>query len=348
LEPEDRDLDTELYQVTISGRNIMIAPGKTRMEEGIAYAYAYVIKQKKVVCKLGVYEKKTDTMPLVFDLSMFPDGAMCLFEEYDKNPALLLDLEMSDTQTVFDYLMPLYEKIPEKKKRMKLAYRNLHDTYKKGDPDKDMKTILLIISAASKEDEPTDAFIQKLQEKITDTRQFVSTMLVLQYVFQMEIVLNTEDPALLALISRWNVGKVTTTLEVDVLTQELIRERPYAEKEAKPEVETVPEPVEPVPEPVTEPVPTSVPKPSLLKPSLLKPLAPPDPFEDIPPDTTEKAPDTTEKAPDTTEKATVKKTRVKKTPKPEELRIGTSLNSVIEPKAKIQLKKSKKVSKIEE
>jgi len=293
---------------------------------------------------LGVYEKKTDTMPLVFDLSTFPDGAMCLFEEYDKNPALLLDLEMSDTQTVFDYLMPLYEKIPEKKKRMKLAYRNLHDTYKKGDPDKDMKTILLIISAASKEDEPTDAFIQKLQEKITDTRQFVSTMLVLQYVFQMEIVLNTEDPALLALISRWNVGKVTTTLEVDVLTQELIRERPYAEKEAKPEVETVPEPVEPVPEPVTEPVVEPVPDPiptSVPKPSLLKPLAPPDPFEDI-------LPDTTEKATETTEKATVKKTRVKKTPKPEELRIGTSLNSVIEPKAKIQLKKSKKVSKISE
>lgn len=329
LEPEDRDLDSELYQVTVSGRNIMVAPGKTRMEEGIAYAYAYVIKQKKVVCKLGVYEKKTDTMPLIFDLSMFPDGAMCLFEEYDKNPALLMDLEMSDTQTVFDYLIPLYGKIEEKKKRMKLAYRNLHETYKKGDPDKDMKSILLIISAASKEDEPTDAFLQKLQEKITDTRQFVSTMLVLQYVFQMEIVLKTEDPVLLDLIRRWKVGKVTTTLEVDVSTQELLRERPYEEvlSEVEPkEPEPVePEPMEPAPKEVVESIEAKEPVSSLLK-----PMAPPDAFEDIPPDT-----------------MPVKKTRAKKA-KPEEMRIGTSLNTVLEPpKTKILLKKGKKTKPAE-
>jgi hypothetical protein len=120
LEEEDANETSELYMIPISGHKIMVAPGKTIMEDGIAHCYVYVIKNEKVLCKLGVYEKKTETMPLFFDISTFPEGSFCLFEEFEKNPTKLLDFEMIETdaepgtnavetkrQNVFDFLISL-------------------------------------------------------------------------------------------------------------------------------------------------------------------------------------------------------------------------------------------------
>jgi len=236
LEPEDRDVDSELYQITLSDRDFLIAPGKNRMEDGIAYGYAYAIRQNKVVCKLGVYEKKTDKMPLIFDLSMFPEGSMCLFDEYSKNPSLLMGLEMSNIQTIFDTLIPLYVKLPDKTKQLKQAYRQLLDLYNK-EKDKEMKPILAAISAASKK-EDTDLLTQ-LQERLADPktsgpRQFVQIMLALQFVFQIEFQFRTEEPELLEIINRWKIEKPTRTIEVDVYTQERIQERPYLLSQSAP------------------------------------------------------------------------------------------------------------------
>lgn len=351
LEPEDRDVDSELYQITISDRNFLIAPGKNRMEDGIAYGYAYAIRQNKVVCKLGVYEKKTDKMPLIFDLSMFPEGSMCLFDEYSQNPSLLMGLEMSTIQTIFDTLIPLYEKLPDKTKQLKQAYRQLLDLYNK-DKDKEMKPILAAISAASKKEDT--GLITSLQEKVadpktSDPRQFVQIMLALQFVFQIEFHLRTEEPELLEIISRWKVPKATRTIEVDVYTQENLQERPYEEKlVTAPDLEHEPEPdAAPEPAPVLPPIPESR--------SIFTMPPPPDPYQDVLPDKPEPSrPEPVRKrvskpkasaAPQETEAPVLD---VKRKP-----RVGTSLNdvsvkaSVPEPepvkKRPIRLKKEKTV-----
>lgn len=294
LEPEDRDVDSELYQITISDRDFLIAPGKNRMEDGIAYGYAYAIRQNKVACKLGVYEKKTDKMPLIFDLSMFPEGSMCLFDEYSKNPSLLMGLEMSTLQTIFDTLIPIYAKLPDKTKQLKQAYRQLLDLYNK-EKDKEMKPILAAISAASKK-EDTDLLTQ-LQERLADPktsgpRQFVQTMLALQFVFQIEFQLRTEEPELLEIISRWKIEKPTRTIEVDVYTQERLQERPYLLSQAVPEVsqdvsQEMDQEMDQNPIPASAPALPPIPESK----SLFAMAGPPDPYQDVLPDKPEPRPE---------------------------------------------------------
>ena len=291
LEPEDRDVDSELYQITISDRDFLIAPGKNRMEDGISYGYAYAIRQNKVACKLGVYEKKTDKMPLIFDLSMFPEGSMCLFDEYSKNPSLLMGLEMSNIQTIFDTLIPLYAKLPDKTKQLKQAYRQLLDLYNK-EKDKEMKPILAAISAASKK-EDTDLLTQ-LQERLADPktsgpRQFVQTMLALQFVFQIEFQLRTEEPELLEIIARWKIEKPTRTIEVDVYTQQMIEERPYLLSQSVSEMpqemsqdvsQDVSQEIDQNPIPALAPALPPIPESK----SLFAMAGPPDPYTDVLPD----------------------------------------------------------------
>jgi len=336
LEPEDRDVDSELYQITISDRDFLIAPGKNRMEDGIAYGYAYAIRQNKVACKLGVYEKKTDKMPLIFDLSMFPEGSMCLFDEYSKNPSLLMGLEMSTLQTIFDILIPLYAKLPDKTKQLKQAYRQLLDLYNK-EKDKEMKPILAAISAASKK-EDIDLLTQ-LQERLADPktsgpRQFVQTMLALQFVFQIEFQLRTEEPELLEIIARWKIEKPTRTIEVDVYTQQMIEERPYLLTQSVPGI-SVPDVSQEMDKeinqlqlaPALPPIPESK--------SLFAMAGPPDPYQDVLPDKPEPRPEPVRKratkpkaqasqaTQETQERVEVPVLDIKRKP-----RVGTSLNDV--------------------
>ena len=344
LEPEDRDVDSELYQITISERDILIAPGKNRMEDGIAYGYAYAIRQNKVVCKLGVYEKKTDKMPLIFDLSMFPEGSMCLFDEYSQNPSLLMGLEMSTVQTIFDTLIPLYEKLPDKTKQLKQAYRQLLDLYNK-DKDKEMKPILAAISAASKKEDTE--LITSLQAKVSDTktsepRQFVQIMLALQFVFQIEFQFRTEEPELLEIISRWKVPKASRTIELDVYTQERIQERPYTLTQSAPDVsQSAPDVSQEMDQETTDQLPLA-PAPALPpipeSKSLFAMAGPPDPYTDLLPDKPEpileprpepvrkratKPKSQATQSQSTQERAEVPILEVKRKP-----RVGTSLNDV--------------------
>jgi len=366
LEPEDRDVDSELYQITISDRNFLIAPGKNRMEEGIAYGYAYAIRQNKVVCKLGVYEKRTDKMPLIFDLSMFPEGSMCLFDEYSKNPSLLMGLEMSTIQTIFDTLIPLYEKLPDKTKQLKQAYRQLLDLYNK-EKDKEMKPILAAISAASKKEDTE--LITSLQAKVADPktadpRQFVQIMLALQFVFQIEFQFRTEEPELLEIISRWKIQKASRTIELDVYTQERIEERPYTLSQSVPGISG--EASQDVSREVSQDVPEESSGPLPLPPipeskSLFAMAAPPDPYTDVLPDKSELMPEPTRPEPvrkratkpkaqaqaqETQEKIEVPVLEVKRKP-----RVGTSLNdvtlkaSVLEPEVKPVKPKTIRVKK---
>lgn len=94
IEEDDKDLKTELYMLPISGHKLMVAPGKSRMSEnGIAFCYVYVIQREKVVTKLGVYEKKSDSMPLIFDISTFPEGSFCCSKSLKRIQANLSSLK---------------------------------------------------------------------------------------------------------------------------------------------------------------------------------------------------------------------------------------------------------------
>jgi hypothetical protein len=207
--------------IPVSGHKIMVAPGKSRMDDsGIAFCYVYVIQNSKVICKLGVYEKKSDTMPLLFDISTFPEGAFRLFEEFEKNPSKLIDIEMKEEPetTVFDFLVKVYSKIEDKKIRVNNAYKTLYKLFEKS-KDTEMKPIIKIISVARKEDEPD--FLQKLNEEAKNTTLFVYTLLALQYIFQVEFFFKTEDEKYNEMKKSWPI-ETEDILWVDLETRELI------------------------------------------------------------------------------------------------------------------------------
>ena len=63
LNEKDKLLETELYNITIFGNNHVIAMGNMRSHpdnENLKYCVAYLIFKKKVICKVGIYEKRID------------------------------------------------------------------------------------------------------------------------------------------------------------------------------------------------------------------------------------------------------------------------------------------------
>jgi len=234
LEEEDRDAMSELYKISISGNDILVAPGKTIMtESGVAYCYVYVIQQDKVICKLGVYEKKTDTMPMFFDLSSFPEDSLRLFEEYEIVPTRLLDFkmkeEMASSNNIFDYLIrELFPRLQDKKKRLNETYSLLHKIYTKDDQDKDMRPILKLISATRKT-EPTESFLETLKQQATDKNKFALTLLALQPFFNVKFQFKNDTEHFEnvqkyeEMARRWAFD-APTTLNVNIDTYEWIQD----------------------------------------------------------------------------------------------------------------------------
>jgi hypothetical protein len=114
LDEEDEAFESQLYRVNVFGKNLLIAPGKpikdTRIQ-GLVYFYVYVIKNEKVVAKLGVYEITTSKTEEIYDLTTFPDGGLLMFDVYYNKPLLITEFEeIESTNTtvkgvnIFDYL----------------------------------------------------------------------------------------------------------------------------------------------------------------------------------------------------------------------------------------------------
>lgn len=92
LEKKDDKFNSDLYKVNIFGKNVVIAPGRPVNDTeipGLVYFYVYVIKQQKVVAKLGVYEKMTKEVKEIYNLSEFPDGSLLMFDVYYNKPDLI-------------------------------------------------------------------------------------------------------------------------------------------------------------------------------------------------------------------------------------------------------------------
>jgi hypothetical protein len=369
IEDEDKDLKTELYMLPISGNKIMVAPGKSRMDEsGIAFCYVYVIQRDKVVTKLGVYEKKSDSMPLIFDISTFPEGSFCLFEEFEKNPSKLLEFVMTQEKTVFDFLIDEFSKIEDKRKVVKSAYKTIYETFLKEENknDKEMKPIMKVISAATKDkDSPvTDEFLYTLHDGASDKTVFVYTLLALQHVFNTEFRFKTDNEKYLDIAARWKIQDPNTTLDVDVDTYEIVKSAevnldkftPIPE-ESEPSDETTEEPSEEQPDTKLD---DSLPKESetteqpdtKLDDSTPKPVdldsLPKQELEEIPEETEVEVPDVPEEA-ESKESVPVKKTRKPRTPKSDtetkpktkKKPIGSSLNG--EPKGETKIKAPSKI-----
>jgi len=96
IEEEDQNIKSDLYELSIYDHMIHISPGKTIQDDEIkdlVYCYVYVVKNDKVVQKLGVYERFTKEKEPFFDLSTFGKGTLCLFEKYETNPSIFLDFK---------------------------------------------------------------------------------------------------------------------------------------------------------------------------------------------------------------------------------------------------------------
>ena len=96
IEEEDQNIKSDLYELSIYDHMIHISPGKTIQDDEIkdlVYCYVYVVKNDKVVQKLGVYEMFTKEKEPFFDLSTFGKGTLCLFEKYETNPSIFLEFK---------------------------------------------------------------------------------------------------------------------------------------------------------------------------------------------------------------------------------------------------------------
>jgi hypothetical protein len=219
-------------------------------------------------------------MPLFFDLSTFPEDSLRLFDEYEKNPSRLKEFEHTESNNIFDYLIELFPKIKDKKKKMLETYKLVYDLYKKDDQDKDMLPILKVLSATRKID-PTEAFLQTLQKQATDKNKFCLTLIALEPFFSVNFhvkyIRNEEKQNTnnfmdyhahqewTRLKQRWKYDfKADKIIDVSIDTYEMLGERDNAlsvipemsesknmesvEPEFKKETE------EPVSEPVSEPV----------------------------------------------------------------------------------------------
>jgi hypothetical protein len=124
IEEEDRNIKSDLYELSIYDHTIHISPGKTIEDDEIkdlVYCYVYVVKNDKVVQKLGVYEKFTKEKEDFFDLSTFEKGTLCLFEKYETNPSLFLDFKT-------DLVKEPKEKKPKKKSKAQAEQAQVEET----------------------------------------------------------------------------------------------------------------------------------------------------------------------------------------------------------------------------
>jgi hypothetical protein len=122
LDNEDNEVETDLYKIKIFGKNVIIAPGKSReVNPKYKFFYVYAIKNEKVVAKLGVYEKEINLLeetPEIYDLTKFKDGSLLLFDVYYNTPDLISDLE--ELETLEEEEEELEENVSKLNKNVKL------------------------------------------------------------------------------------------------------------------------------------------------------------------------------------------------------------------------------------
>ena len=206
LEPNDQNIKSELYEVSIFNHVIKIAPGLVIQEDNLSYCYVYAIKNNKVVKKIGVYELLDDKAQDVFDLSTFSEGSLCLFDVYERNPSLILELEEvkeeSDKDTVFDYLLTkINDDDPDKKIALtKNSYKGILlvlTQKKKVQEDENSRIITNLLNIIKKSIETKKYFNETTQEAIKkyakDLNKKILSLIVSEPFLKVRFIFTKDD-----------------------------------------------------------------------------------------------------------------------------------------------------------
>jgi hypothetical protein len=208
LEPNDQGLKSDLYEVSIFNHVIKISPGLAIKEDNLSYCYVYAIKNNKVVAKIGVYETLDETED-IFDLSTFSEGTLCLFDVYERNPSLILELEEvsqknEEKDTVFDYMLTkINDDEPDKKTTLtKNSYKGILlvlTAKKKVLEDENSRIITNLLNIIKKSVSTKKYFNETTQEAIKkyakDLNKKVLSLIVSEPFLKVRFIFTKDDEA---------------------------------------------------------------------------------------------------------------------------------------------------------
>jgi len=208
LEPNDQGLKSDLYEVSIFNHVVKISPGLVIKEDNLSYCYVYAIKNNKVVAKIGVYETLDETED-IFDLSTFSEGTLCLFDVYERNPSLILELEEvsqknEERDTVFDYMLTkINDDEPDKKTTLtKNSYKGILlvlTAKKKVLEDENSRIITNLLNIIKKSIATKKYFNETTQEAIKkyakDLNKKVLSLIVSEPFLKVRFIFTKDDEA---------------------------------------------------------------------------------------------------------------------------------------------------------
>jgi len=259
LEPNDQGLKSELYEVSIFNHLINISPGLVIKEDNLSYCYVYAIKNNKVSKKIGVYET-LDESPDVFDLSTFSEGSLCLFDVYERNPSLILELEEVKSQknvqdTVFDYLLTkINDDEPDKKTALtKNSYKGILmilNEKKKVQEDENSRIITNLLNIIKKSISTKKYFNETTQDAIKkyakDLNKKILSLIVSEPFLKVRFIFTKDDEVYDdSEFREWSIKTdITEYVIVSVDTFEVLETYPadgLSEKYSNMLVETMPQ-----------------------------------------------------------------------------------------------------------
>ena len=259
LEPNDQGLKSELYEVSIFNHLINISPGLVIKEDNLSYCYVYAIKNNKVSKKIGVYET-LDESPDIFDLSTFSEGSLCLFDVYERNPSLILELEEVKSQknvqdTVFDYLLTkINDDEPDKKTALtKNSYKGILmilNEKKKVQEDENSRIITNLLNIIKKSISTKKYFNETTQDAIKkyakDLNKKILSLIVSEPFLKVRFIFTKDDEVYDdSEFREWSIKTdITEYVIVSVDTFEVLETYPadgLSEKYSNMLVETMPQ-----------------------------------------------------------------------------------------------------------
>ena len=231
LEEGDFELKSEMYKVTVFNKVIHISPGNVIKDERIAtlyYCYVYVIINKRVKAKLGVYEKIIEgkEIPEQFDISEFDAGSMLVFDDYYKDPKIINDFEIiekveAEDDNVFLYLQSqiVPELSKENTKKHSGRVTKVYDMIGKNkEKEKEYTKIFeKYLKYFNDLEKFNDEFMEKLESSDLKPFNLMFILSILEYYFSVKFIFVDENLALIDDTEIRNVFNTTRYKEVIVI-----------------------------------------------------------------------------------------------------------------------------------
>jgi len=183
----DQGLEVDLYKINIFNKDIHIAPGKIMndVKKDIYYCFVYAIKDKKVAAKIGVYETR-EPQGEVYDLSLFEEGTLLLFDYYIQEPTALVEYQVQEepvgSDNVFDYLKRYIKPVTNEAVTMKTQKSIITNITMRISRRFSDQTELLDLLKLFRISRPYDEeFLDSLKDEAPDRLMFI--LIVLEQIF---------------------------------------------------------------------------------------------------------------------------------------------------------------------